>query len=104
MPKTEANEEYRARQFESIRQFALRPDLADEVKAFATANNMSVSEVLREAIETWTKGEVPPLRIRRTKRMSVWIAPDRFVAFQRKAAEEEIPQVDALEAALRVIL
>ena len=100
MPRAEANEDYKARQREAVRVFTLTPGLDELLTGFAEENSMSVSEVIREAIQSWTGVDTPPIRKRRTRRRSVWIQPELFVEFQRKAAASGLTQVEAIEAAL----
>lgn len=100
MPRAEANEDYKARQRESVQVFTLTPGLDELLVGFAEENSMSVSEVIREAIESWTGNDTPPIRKRRTRRRSVWIKPESYVEFRRKAEASGLTQVEAIEAAL----
>lgn len=104
MVQADASEERKARQRESARAFRFTPEIDDMLTKHAEDNNMSVSEVVREAIHVAMTGEIPPLRRRRTRRRTLWIDPEEYVKFQRKADAAGLSDTDALEAALREIL
>lgn len=84
-----------------IRSVFIPPELHKRVSEFADANGMSVSEVIREAMNGFATGNYP-LRRRILKRVTMWIDPDEYTAFTRKVRKSE-PKItirEALEMAL----
>lgn len=101
MPKSE----YAQRQRESIKILSVNQPLYDRIAQFAEDNAMSVSEVMREAIEMYATGSVPrPDRKRRTRRVGIWIPPAEWMAFKRRITKEDTRIADAIEAALEEYL
>lgn len=82
-----------------IRSVFLDPDMHDAVKVYADANGMSVSEVIREAMASFTTGKYPT-RKRTLRRVTMWIDPGQYAAFAKKARDSDVTIRHALELAL----
>lgn len=93
--------EYRANQQERIKQIRLHEDTHARVQKYAEDNAMSVSEALREVMELFVTDAVPPVRKRRTKRISVWFTDVKdYLAFANKAKKEGLTIGEAVDSAL----
>jgi hypothetical protein len=79
-----------------IRSVFIDPNLHADVEAFAAANGMSVSEVLREAMNGFSTGSYP-VRRRTLKRVTMWIDPNEYVAFTEKVRQSK-PKITIREA------
>lgn len=85
---------------ERVKSIWLPKSLRRRVKAFADANGMSESEVVREFMEAYATGKLPTGRERSTERVTIWVDPVAYVAFTRKVKENGTTIAAALEAAM----
>ena len=86
---------------ERIQTFRMTDELHARVATYADDNSMSVSEALREILGVYARGEVtPPDRKRRSRRVSMWIDPEDWVAFTTQAEKHKVSITDAIQAAI----
>lgn len=86
-----------------VRSVHIDPALHDAAKQYADEHGMSVSEVIREAMDSFTTGEYPS-RKRVTRRVTMWIDPKKYAAFAKRARESKITLRQALETSLEKML
>lgn len=86
-----------------IRHVFIPPSLHEAAKEYASRNGMSVSEVVRDAMTSFTTGVYPPDR-ERLKRVTIWMDPADYAAFTAKARESNITIRRALELSLGELL
>jgi hypothetical protein len=86
-----------------VRPVYLDPALLTLIKDFADRNGMSESEAIREAMHGFESGQYEP-RERVLARKNIWIDPDEYAAFTKKAAESGVTIRHALEIALENML
>lgn len=89
---------------ERIRSVQLPPDLHERVKQYAADNNLSVSAAISEIMAAYAAGDPLPVRKRRTKRVTIWVNPETYLAFIKRARREDVTIAAALEAALEASL
>lgn len=77
-------QEYKKRQADGIRSVQLDPSQHERLRLYASDNQMSVSEALREVLDYYVDHELQAKRKRRSKRVTFWIAPERYLAFTKK--------------------
>lgn len=101
----------RDRQIESIHSMQLPIRLHDRIKEFADANNMSVSEVLSGAMESFLSDSAPlPQAKPQTRRVTYWADPELRAAFITKVrktsdkAGRRVTQHEIVEQILEDIL
>lgn len=85
---------------ERVKSIYLPKSLRQRMKDFADANGMSVSEVVAEFMDAYASASVPPARERSTERVTIWVDPQRYIAFTRKVKKEGTTIAGALEAAM----
>jgi len=86
-----------------IRPVYVDPHLHEEVKKYADTHGTSVSEVLRDAMAGFTAGSYPARR-RIFKRVNIWVEPEEYAAFVKKAKESGVTIRHALEIAMEETL
>lgn len=79
--------------------------LIPRLQNFADANNMSVSEVVSEAMDAYTEGRVPfEDKKRTTARITVWADRERYAKFRQRTREEKVQVTYAIESAIEGML
>lgn len=87
-----------------IRSVQLTPELHERIKQYASDNNLSVSAAISEVMAAYASGDPLPVRKRRTKRVTIWVNPETYLAFTKRAKSEDVTIAAALEAALEASL
>lgn len=84
-----------------VQTFNITEQWYDRVAKYADDNSLSVSEAFTEIITAYANGEVPPpQRQRRSRRVSIWISPQKWSAMRKKAQKDGVRLIDAIEAAI----
>lgn len=87
-----------------VRAIQLPDDVHERVKKYAAANNLSVSAAVAEIMAAYASGNPYPARKRQSKRIGIWIQPEVYAAFRKRAREEKVTIASALEAVLEEAL
>lgn len=88
---------YEERQRTHVKVLNMRPEVDARLQAYADANNMSASEAAREVIAAYVDGEPIPHQEGRSKRRSIWVTPEMWARFVKKAETEEVSKAHAFE-------
>jgi hypothetical protein len=81
-----------------IRSVWLPPSLYARVEAFAAANALSVSEALREFMRAYAKGKPLAAPQRSTRRVTIWMDPEEYVAFAQRRKDDGVTIAAAVES------
>lgn len=95
---------YVVRQREHAKHVRLTPTLRAKVTAAAARTGRSESEVVREVMAKYAAGLPIAPRQSRSSRLSLWIEPQEYSAFAKRAQREGVTIAAALEAALEEAL
>ena len=101
---TDTREAYLERQRKRIKHLRLTPEMYARVERYAEDNGLSHSEAIREVMEKYAKGLPVVGRRSRSRRVTLWIEPEEYHAFAKRAQGEGLTIVAALEAALEATL
>lgn len=89
----------------AIRSVRVPDGMGERLKKFADANSMSVSEIVRDAMQAYIDDKVPfEDRMRTTERITVWVPPEMFAQFKAKVKANGLTITSALESSVEGIL
>lgn len=88
------------RQKQSIKAIRLKPQLDDELTAYAADNGISKSDAMRDLIDAFLSGNPPVKHRRRSRRISVWMPPDLWARFSARARREKVTLTELVEHVL----
>ena len=89
----------------AVRSIRVPTGMGERIKAFASANSMSASEVVRSAMQAYLDDKVPfEDRMRTTERITVWVPPELFMAFKAKVKANGLTITSAIESSVEGIL
>lgn len=89
----------------AVRSVRLPDALVARLKTYADKNSMSMSELVREAMDAIADGRAPlEDRTRTTTRITVWVPPARYARFRKVVKDQGITITRAIEQALEGIL
>lgn len=89
---------------EPIKSIRMPPHVHERLRSYADENSMSVSEATRIAMEAFAEGGAASAPRPKSKRVTIWIHPDDFLAFTRRAKKSNVTQAAALEQGLDVLV
>lgn len=90
---------------ESIQKIRTKPGVKASIEAHAEANVTSASEVARDLMDRYMGADVDAVeRQRLSERLSIWVDPERWLAFKAAAKKRGHTLGEALEIAAEDVL
>lgn len=87
-------------QNESIRTVFMKPGLYEQLERYAQENNLSVSAAARELVMDYMGTKPKVTRVRRTRRVSLWITPKMWGSMKKLAEKNSMTVTELVERAM----